>query len=364
MRSPRNGTRQKLFIHIGLGKTGTTSLQNFFWRNREVLAKHGVIYPELGNVASAHHLLSPHRPIFLKGWKFLDAADWMPALAHTADRPVLISSELISSLDAAAVAPFAEALAPYFDAQIIVYVRRIDNLIMADYNQQIKAGLQKFRLEDVVANIFSRMRFDTRLQPWLSAFGQENVHVRAYERGQFRNKDICEDFIWQTFGIDRFEDFKADDENPNARFSFAALEYKRIINNIIPDTRVSTTFNAPLLDYSAGTDKHSTAVFHESNLLPNSVRSFLLRQHADTASWIARDLMNRPDGRLFYDPEPDPHEAWVEPSYTQAEFSAISDFLHERGMDKTLRAQIMNARDQGEVGRYAFAFKLLPHLKD
>ena len=32
-------------VHIGTPKTGTTTLQLFFHKNREILAKHGIFYP-------------------------------------------------------------------------------------------------------------------------------------------------------------------------------------------------------------------------------------------------------------------------------------------------------------------------------
>jgi hypothetical protein len=38
----------KLILHVGAHKTGTTSVQHSLWLNRELLAKHGVIYPDIG----------------------------------------------------------------------------------------------------------------------------------------------------------------------------------------------------------------------------------------------------------------------------------------------------------------------------
>lgn len=358
-------SKPKLFLHIGLGKTGTTSLQNFFARNRKELYSAGVIYPEYGAVSNAHHLLSPHQPPFLKSlWTFIDAQEWAPKLARDADRPVLLSSEIISSLDAALVPRFAAAIRPHFDVRVIVYLRRIDNLVMATYNQQIKAGTQRTHIEDSAFILFERLRFDKKLQPWIDAFGGENIDVRAYERRQFRDGDICGDFLERTFGIKDTGLFTAEREsaNSNPRLSYAALEFKRIINNVIPNTQISSRFNSALLDYSARHDAESTSVFHEANLLPNAVRYLMLKQQDATLKGIATDMMKRPDGRVFHDKAPDPAQEWTAPSYTHEEFSAIARSLKDRGLDKLLQSQIEEAYAASDYLRYLHAIKLMPYL--
>lgn len=45
----------KVVIHIGTHKTATTSIQNVFWSNREVLAQHGLVYPDINNKDAGHH---------------------------------------------------------------------------------------------------------------------------------------------------------------------------------------------------------------------------------------------------------------------------------------------------------------------
>jgi hypothetical protein len=38
----------KVILHIGLNKTGTSSLQNFFHKNEEFLSRNDIIYPKSG----------------------------------------------------------------------------------------------------------------------------------------------------------------------------------------------------------------------------------------------------------------------------------------------------------------------------
>ena len=49
--------KKNLILHIGMGKTGTSALQDFFWENRARLKKSGLCYPKYGAVSHAHHLL-------------------------------------------------------------------------------------------------------------------------------------------------------------------------------------------------------------------------------------------------------------------------------------------------------------------
>lgn len=46
----------RVILHVGLHKTATTTLQDTFFLNRHLLARHGVIYPRIGR-ARGHHAL-------------------------------------------------------------------------------------------------------------------------------------------------------------------------------------------------------------------------------------------------------------------------------------------------------------------
>lgn len=51
--------RKRVFIHIGLHKTGTSSIQQFLTANRDVLERNRVLYPAGISGGQAHH--SSHR---------------------------------------------------------------------------------------------------------------------------------------------------------------------------------------------------------------------------------------------------------------------------------------------------------------
>jgi hypothetical protein len=82
----------KLFIHIGLHKTGTTTFQTFLHLNRKALLKVGVFYPEMGEHES--HWVLPNQ-LVRNNWAYVE--DFMRTSFQTAKEEnvetVFISSE-------------------------------------------------------------------------------------------------------------------------------------------------------------------------------------------------------------------------------------------------------------------------------
>lgn len=92
----------KIVLHIGTHKTATTTLQDTFHHNADLLAQHGLIYPRLGKATGHHGLIYDwaHLPPFYKPGHGSRAA-----LRDLADRyangpgTVFVSSEEFSRCD-------------------------------------------------------------------------------------------------------------------------------------------------------------------------------------------------------------------------------------------------------------------------
>lgn len=61
----------KVVIHIGTHKTATTTIQNVFWNNHEMLARHDLIYPRISGRVPGHHGL-----VFY--WQYMPAPYKLP----------------------------------------------------------------------------------------------------------------------------------------------------------------------------------------------------------------------------------------------------------------------------------------------
>jgi hypothetical protein len=270
-------SKKTLYLHIGMGKTGTTALQDFFWANRKTLAEDGVSYPDLGVQSGAHHLLSPRVPPFLKNiWAFIDVNTWVRELAVDSQDTILLSSELIAWAADDVARAFCRVLQEWFEPKVVIYLRRQDNLIMAGYNQQVKAGTQLRELRGTLQHQLDRFDYDKRLAPWSGVLGDANIVVRPYERGQFFEGDIRKDFLHHVFGLPVDDRYRLERKNSNPRLCFSAMEYRRLLNNLITDTSQSTQFNEIPLKYSGMVDETSKTIFSAQALLSPKERQGIL----------------------------------------------------------------------------------------
>jgi hypothetical protein len=116
----------RAILHIGLHKTGTTLIQNTFAANRDLLAQHGVIYPEIGR-ATGHHSL-------LRRWLQLDEhyatptppqALWLDLGRHARpDTTLVLSSEEFSRANRRVdLAEIRAYLAPFDRVEVVCFLR-------------------------------------------------------------------------------------------------------------------------------------------------------------------------------------------------------------------------------------------------
>lgn len=358
---PSGSEKKTIFLHIGMGKTGTTALQEFFWANSKNLAERGIAYPSHGAVSHAHHLLSPHRPPFLTGsWRFEDAAEWAPVIDRLGGGKVLLSSELIAWSKPEIVTEFCAELKQWFDVRVVVYVRRQDDLIMAGYNQQIKAGTQRREIHDIVESQFQRFDYSAKLRPWEEALGKDAIILRPYERTQFHEGDIRFDFLHHVFGIDGFTEFELPSGNSNPRLSYGAMEFKRLINNVFPDTNESSRFNPLLLDYSAESDASSTSIYAKQSLLSPGERVDILKRFEAINSALAQEYLGRADGKLFLSAWPDIEESWVAPRVEDKDLSGIVEFIRRRdpSLARMLVERIERSRSASDLSERSAADRL------
>lgn len=363
-----HGKRKTLILHVGMGKTGTTALQNFFWRNRDVLALHDIAYPETGAVSGAHHLISPHVPKFMDyaGWNFMHPAEWIGTVKRLPQNRILMSSELMAWAAPHDVLSFCRQLTTHFDLRICFYLRRQDNIVMAGYNQQVKAGMQIRNLTTVVLEkMISRLDYVQRISPWEASVGVENLIIRPYEREQFYQGDLIRDFLWYVLGIDDVDDFSFETEgNPNPRFSLAALEFKRRVNNVFRKPKDSNKFNKALIEYSMLNDKKSQEFYHEQDTLTYEQRQYILNKSAPANSYIAKKYLGREDGVLFYDNPAPTKETGGQTLFDEAEIVRILKYLKENHAElyKILNNGITTAL-QSDFNRVSNAAKSLSVLE-
>ncbi|PXY35934.1 hypothetical protein [Prauserella flavalba] len=180
---------QRVYLHIGLPKTGTTSLQELLWHHREAIAEDGVLYP--GHDQAAHHraAMDVHHGRYGQ-WKEPGTAgswDWIVEQARAWRGTSVISTELLAP---ASPDEAARALADldFAEVHVLCTARDLARQIPSVWQENVKTR-QRTSFADFLAalrepelNDTSRLFWDYQdlprvLRTWGAGLPPERVHV-------------------------------------------------------------------------------------------------------------------------------------------------------------------------------------------
>jgi hypothetical protein len=200
----------KIFLHIGMPKTGSTSIQRTLLLNQSRLAAEGVYYPYrsdfLYGLATGTEAGPPLTP---------------PSNCHT----LIISDERLfnkvrSPDDAQRVVDALKTISP--KVRLVSYVRREDEVFVSAYFTRLLMGSAQ-KLEDLPLN---PVQIYKRLSSWEKPLGRKNMIVRRFGR-PYLPDGLLADFA-EIVGIHPF----AIEEGPVANWSprCDVLEIIRLLN--------------------------------------------------------------------------------------------------------------------------------------
>lgn len=199
-------------LQIGTEKTGTTTLQSFLAQNRERLQARGIQYPRFpghsNHTALVAYAMEDRRRDPLRGafGVHSDAAvtgfrrrieEQAKAELSDPGSTIFCSEHCHSRLTSLTeVRRLRDLLVPHFDhIDISVYLRRQDKVATSLYSTRLKSGstdldvLPRTDADDPYFN------YDRSLALWEEVFGRRNVHVRLFDRSEFVNGDVIDDFL-------------------------------------------------------------------------------------------------------------------------------------------------------------------------
>lgn len=210
-----------LILHIGLTKTGSTSIQHVLAVRRPALQALGVYMPTSPGWAN-HGLLAASLVADQSVLTRIHPLNWgglsistrlaqfraefqaelanLPAWAKTC----LITAEQIGMWlhSDAELAALRDLLAPYFTSmRVIVYLRRQDQHAASYYNQWLRAGrLDPPSLPACGPAELPENDYASLLDRYARIFGAANLAPRIYDRRALAGGDVLEDFL-ATAGI-------------------------------------------------------------------------------------------------------------------------------------------------------------------
>lgn len=268
----------KFLIHIGVNKTGTSSLQRAFFERRAALSEQGILYPETGLQLSAHHQIS--RALNGAAPASLGLRDtWIDDLrAEFRDHELcVLSSENFATLRD--VRPMAE-ICPPGDTRVVVYLRDYARYMVSWYQQAIHSRNIAYALPDFLDQYQAEFALTLRL--WREVYGTENVEVRLYDRASLKDQDIVADFCDLIRpGLEKT--FEGLQHSSNPSLSGNLLFFKRVLNCFI--TQEESTQIASELGRMALIDP----TFNGKIAVPSTTVSHIRFTYRDEAEGIAED---------------------------------------------------------------------------
>lgn len=289
-----------IYLHIGQTKTATTTLQAFFSDNRNWLESKGVLYPHVpeGTANNRQHRFlveSLHRnsdnfTLALSNWDFI-----LDQINTSSLDKIIISEEVFWHLfeqnpnkRREAIRWINQVLSKY-DVKIICYLRRQDFWIESWYNQLVKTDIHSLSCmesEDFV-NFYRNnglLNYYQILTEWSSAFGRENMLIRPFEKKQFLNNDLFQDFL-SFLSIDNLDGTIRPTQkqkaliNPACAFS---LVYNRVDNSKRFKSRITDTMK-----------KLSNDQKDLRKQVSEEVARKILHEYAQTNKKIAEEFLNK-----------------------------------------------------------------------
>ncbi len=284
--------KKRLVLHIGVHKTGSTSVQNALAANAGLLARHGILYPKYP--AAPAHVTNHNRLAWEIAEGVIDLAklrEWAQSLAQKDAHTLIISAEdfcKLKSLD------FLACFEEYFEAEVILYLRRQDSWINSWYNQNVKwpylrelSACTPDQFLSYLQEFFWIDYFET-VERWARTVGKDRMHIRVLERGQIEDPlaDMCD-----LCGVD---------------FVLKRTQQKRA-NESLPATQLKILQEIGIMKYRPAVRLKIIRAVSEipvastKEIYPAPVRRMILQRYAAGNAMLAERYLGRSDGILFRD---------------------------------------------------------------
>ncbi len=325
--APRT-TLKRLWIHIGRAKTGTSALQQFLTQNESILCRVGYRYAQTARFLMTHHPLawSLHLAAYESGcgryWpnarnyaKLTATADnyWQDLLKEIdrSEEPntIISSEEFGVVLDLDPVFHWIAQYAGLVEIRVVVYLRRQDDFLQAVYAQAVKdhpyfAGDFGSHIAPILA-VGGADHYKT-LSIIAKHLGQEAIVPRIYEEEQLQG-NIFIDFL-QAIGVPIDPKLQFGNRPANPSLTSKSLLLARALNRLHLPPAKRTLILERLMDRAGSKEPFSSYAF-----LPPEERAKILDRFRESNKATAKEFLGRPDGRLFYAPEPSPDDPWEPP---------------------------------------------------
>lgn len=269
-------TAPPLFLHIGRGKSGSSTIQSLAADHAPFMKSHGVICPlTVHGIANHARLASALRdrgsdPKTLKKFR-KDVRKYQKA-------KVFISGEALFSLSRTSL-EHLKRLVGDRETRILCYVREYPGWLQSVYAQRTKRAVNKLDFDEYYRATRETTTVLPRIERWAEAFGWDNMHIRPLDSGSLAGGDLITDVL-------KALDVKAspgDVEPLNITPHWITLELQRAL------VRTAEAEGATI---DARAVRVTRALFERcaANVKPSKVQYFTKQQWRDLADLYTADM--------------------------------------------------------------------------
>ena len=224
--------KNRIYLHIGTHKTGSTLIQNALAAKHNDLLKENIKYLEKpGFFYAGLQNLKGVEKSFIK----LVKKEVHEAFISSGCSNVVISNEALSGDYNIGyqnvnniVGNLSKALKEY-DVKIIIYIRRQDDFVESMYTQKIHIG-ESLAFNEYIKSINTEdFNWYNIINSYAQYFGKDNIFVKIYHKKYYpKAESILYDFS-HTIGSNSLVYYQGN-KTPNRGYSRAAMEIARLVN--------------------------------------------------------------------------------------------------------------------------------------
>ena len=195
-----------LFLHIGLQKTGTTSIQTFLAQNRSQLAERGFVYPDpaetgfgMDNMNHGHLSMSLTGYWRDFGYQLSREEAWgeLAELYYASEGNLLVSHEGLSTPQIIPHIPYIKKKLNGISVKVVIYLRRQDVFVQSVYKERLKSDeTREFRQAFEHGDYPRLLDFYSILCHWQDCVGKNNLIVRPSELSSREISSTSRFIVW------------------------------------------------------------------------------------------------------------------------------------------------------------------------
>ncbi len=329
--------KKTLYLHVGMHKTGTTTIQHFLYHNRRMLSRYGLLYPSRHTYGYAHHETSNFfnkKEDFLPGFiedRYGDRKNWESAinaqkkemLSSSIDK-LILSSETFMRCNHAMVREYYDE----FEIKIIIFLRRQDTWLESTLNQNMKMNMDmETGLEDHTRKKEKNLDYYRLINLWAEHFGRDNLIIVPFQKSSF--PDSLESTFLQLVGVpwnSRFQRQKA----KNTRLNRDSIAY---LNDFPEKNRTRNPEFHRIVELLQNYSVMKPDLPEYRFSYPPKERLSILAKYRESNQQLAKEFLQFESGILFDEPEPLMQDAWAPyPGLDEMSRNAITQFLLENGV--------------------------------